>query len=253
MTDGIDRRIDRQTLCSLHWVYMQPLNMLSFATAIRGNWKQEKRMGQIVPKMLVKLALPVSPAPAWGTSWRQGCSLLWEPFGPSDPAEPGAEQSIICLTSPGKAGSVWMGRAWSKQGLDPWETNWFAPEWKQFQGSCSKYCVPTVRNPSWWNCYLLLPNKWAWRCLVQQVVSLSRKLKQFLSRTWTSPWFLYVLFATVSTTPWRREEGDNCQGKTGKIKAKQGVSIKLHIFNFKSRSVSLTLYPLDFWKLSSHL
>ena len=35
-------------------------------------------MGQTLPKMLVKLALLVSPAPAWDTSWK---ASLFPPLG----------------------------------------------------------------------------------------------------------------------------------------------------------------------------
>lgn len=75
-------------LCWLfHRAHMQPQNMLSVSTSTRGKWKQEKRMGQILSKVLVKLALPVSPAPAWDTSLKAG---LFPHLGttPNTPIQP---------------------------------------------------------------------------------------------------------------------------------------------------------------------
>lgn len=78
--------------------------------------------------MLVKLALPVSPAPAWDTSWKAG----WFPPPGNMPiftTQPhlillNRRRAVKNPTSSCKPGSVWVGGAWSKQGSVQLETNW---------------------------------------------------------------------------------------------------------------------------------
>lgn len=160
--------------------------------------------------MLVKLAAPVSPAPAWDPRGKVGLfpslGTLLSPTFTSIWSGWIRYKVVSYPNFQGKTRSVWVGGAYSPGRIRPLETNWPAPEWKQFQGNYSMYYSPTTRNPSGEIILLSFAKETSDpKCILQEAASLIRKLKWFLGQIFTSPGFS-VCSSPLSTPPhgeWR--------------------------------------------------